>query len=68
MSDSETTRRTCRACGESYAYPGHKSRATRFHCERCVLVPEEVRRAFEVMRRRIDRLSKEVEALREKQD
>ena len=56
-------RRTCRACGESYDYPAYKSQATRFHCERCVQIPEETRRVFELMRRRMDRLLKEVEAL-----
>ena len=67
MSDSETGRRTCRACGEPYAYPGYKSQATRLHCEQCVKIPEETRRAFEQMRRRIDRLTKEVEALKREQ-
>jgi len=58
-------RRSCRACGESYDYPAHKSQATRFHCERCVQIPEETRRTFELMRRRMDRLAKEVESLKQ---
>jgi hypothetical protein len=57
-------RRTCRACGISYEYPGHQSLATRSHCEHCAPLPEPVRRAFERLRRRLDRLQREVEQLR----
>ena len=67
MADSETSRRTCRICGEGYEYPGYKSRATRAHCERCVGIPEESRRVFQLFRRRIDRLAKEVEGLKRSQ-
>lgn len=63
MAERETQKRTCRVCGGTYEYPGHKSLVTRFHCERCVEIPEEVQRVFELMRRKIDRLSKEVERL-----
>ena len=64
MGAAKTGRRRCRACGESYDYPGHKSPATRSHCERCVQIPAESRRTFELMRRRLDRLAKELEALK----
>jgi hypothetical protein len=57
-------RRTCRACGESFEYPGHQSLATRTHCEHCVQLPEPVRRAFERLRRRVDRLAREVQKLK----
>ena len=57
MAENENQRRTCRVCGEPYDYPGHKSRVTRFHCERCVDLSQDVQRVFEMMRRRIDRLS-----------
>ncbi len=58
-------RRTCRACGQSYDYPGHQSMATRTYCETCVELPEAARRNFERMRRRLDRLEKAVEALKD---
>ena len=67
MAESEIQKRTCRVCGESYDYPESRSLATRFHCERCVALPDDVQRVFEMMRRRIDRLTKEVDALK-KQD
>jgi hypothetical protein len=51
-------RRTCRACGQNYDYPGHQSLATRSYCENCVQLPEPARRNFERMRRRIERLEK----------
>lgn len=59
-----SNRRTCRACGISYEYPGHQSLATRSHCEHCAPLPEPLRRAFERLRRRLDRLQREVEQLR----
>ena len=40
-------RRTCRACGQSYDYPGHQSMATRTYCENCIELPEPARRNFE---------------------
>ncbi len=64
MGGSETERKICRSCGESYEYPGHKSLVTRSHCVRCVPIPREVRRVFERMRRRMDRLEKELERLK----
>lgn len=64
MAETENQKRTCRACGETYDYPGHKSLVTRFHCEKCVNMPEEIQRVFELMRRKIDRLSKEVAQLK----
>ena len=67
MPPEKTDQRRCRACGESYDYPAHKSLATRSHCERCVPIPPESRRAFELMRRRLDRLAREVEALKSEQ-
>ena len=67
MAASEMQKRTCRVCGETYDYPGHASLATRFHCERCVSIPEEVQRVFETMRRRVERLTKEVSALKKSQ-
>jgi hypothetical protein len=63
---TETQKRTCRVCGETYDYPGHKSLVTRFHCERCVGIPEDIQRLFEIYRRRIDRLGKELDALKSK--
>ena len=64
MSAKRTDRRQCRACGESYDYPTHKSLATRSHCERCVRIPPESRKALESLRRRVDRLAREVESLK----
>jgi hypothetical protein len=60
----DKTRRVCRTCGQPYEYPGHNSLATRTTCERCVDVPESVRRVLDLMRRRLDRLAREVEGLK----
>lgn len=68
MAENELQKRTCRTCGESYDYPGHKSIATRFQCERCVQIPEDVQRVLELMRRKIDRLTKEVQKLSAEKD
>ena len=65
MPSGEKGRRRCRTCGEPYEYPGHKSLATRSRCEQCVRIPPEIRRVLEIMRRRLDRLTKTVEALAE---
>ena len=64
MAESDNGRRSCRCCGESYDYPGVRSLATRTYCEHCVEIAPEARRAVERMRRRIDRLTKEVEKLK----
>ena len=58
MEESATERRTCRCCGEGYAYPKRKSVATRTYCENCVQMPAEPRRAIERLRRRVERLAK----------
>ena len=60
----DTQRRTCRACGQSYDYPGHQSMATRTYCEVCVELPEAARRNFERIRRRLDRLEKALAELK----
>ena len=65
MPSDDKGRRRCRTCGESYEYPGHKSLATRSRCELCVRIPPEIRRVLEIMRRRLDRLTKTVETLAE---
>ena len=54
-------RRVCRCCGESYAYATQGSRATRVHCERCVDIPADSRRVMEILRRRVDRLTRQLE-------
>lgn len=66
MADPEHDERTCRACGEPYEYPGHNSLATRSHCESCVEIPEPMRRALQALRRRLERLTREVAQLRGK--
>lgn len=60
-------RRTCRACGQSYDYPGHQSMATRTYCENCIELPEPARRNFERMRRRLDRIEKPLAELKSQQ-
>lgn len=65
MPSDDKGRRRCRTCGESYDYPGHKSLATRSRCEQCEKIPVETRRILEIMRRRLERLSKTVEKLAE---
>jgi hypothetical protein len=66
--NDELQRRTCRACGQTYSYPGHQSLATRTYCESCVQIPEPSRRIFERMRRRLDRLEKALDGVRKAQD
>ncbi|MDA0748769.1 MAG: hypothetical protein O2954_19805 [bacterium] len=68
MAVAEKGRRVCRACGERYEYPVHSGVATRYHCEQCVEIPKEIRRIFERMRRRLDRVVREVEALKRERD
>ncbi len=63
MADDEQQRRVCRTCGETFDYPGHKSLATRTICERCVQIPEETARVLRILRRRVDQLTRQVEAL-----
>jgi len=63
MLATDKGRRRCRTCGESYEYPGHKSPATRSHCAQCVQIPTETRRVLEIMRQRVDRLTKTVEKM-----
>ncbi len=61
---NDLQRRTCRACGQNYDYPGHQSLATRTYCEHCVQIPEPSRRIFERMRRRLSRLEKTLDDLK----
>ena len=64
MTEMAVKMRACRVCGDRFTYPEHKSRATRSRCEKCVDIPDQVQRVFESMRRKIDRLSKEVAELK----
>lgn len=61
MPENPVERRTCRCCGEAYAYPERKSVATRTYCENCVQIPVTSRRAMERLRRRLERLAKQIE-------
>ena len=63
MADDEQQRRICRTCGEAFEYPGHKSRATRALCERCIEIPDSTARVLRILRRRVDQLTRQVEKL-----
>lgn len=61
-----TRLRTCRACGRQFEYPLKGNRATRFHCEDCVDVPEEIRKVSERLFTRIQKLELTVKRLEQK--
>ena len=65
---SEDGRRVCRTCGEGYDYPGHNSLATRTTCERCIDIPEDTRRVLGILRRRVEQLTRQVQALKAGRD
>ena len=60
-----TDKRTCRVCGKQYDYPVPRTHATRTACDARVTIPEDVTRALSTLRGRIDRLSREVERLKQ---
>jgi len=58
--------RTCRACGKQFEYPIKGSRATRFHCEECVIIPAGIRTIFERLSTRIQKLEHTLKRLEPK--
>lgn len=58
--------RTCRACGKKFEYPAKGSEATRHHCENCVEIPDETRKAFERLSSRVTQLENQIKALQAK--
>ena len=58
--------RTCRACGKKYEYPVKGSDATRHHCENCVEVPPETRKALERLSTRVAQLEAQLKTLQAK--
>jgi len=58
--DDELQVRVCRACNAGYDYPVIKSRATRFYCETCALLPDDARATFEKMNKRLKDLEKKL--------
>ena len=64
MSADELQERTCRCCDRLYAYPVKKSLATRFYCETCSQLAEDVRALFETFNKRLRKLSSDVDKLR----
>jgi hypothetical protein len=62
----ETRIRTCRACGKQFEYPIKGTRCTRFHCEDCVDVPEDIRKVSERLAVRIQKLELTVKRLEDK--
>jgi len=65
-SSTETSKRVCRACNESYDYPVLRSLATRFHCAACVELPAETRALFEKYNKRIKALAAQVAKLEQR--
>lgn len=57
---------TCRACGKKFEYPEKGSEATRHHCENCVEVPEETRKALERLSTRVTQLENQIKSLQAK--
>ncbi|HEY0256577.1 MAG TPA: hypothetical protein VGC39_03960 [Candidatus Methylacidiphilales bacterium] len=58
--------RTCRACGKKFEYPVKGSDATRHHCENCVTVPSETRKALERLTTRVTQLEHQLRSLQAK--
>lgn len=58
--------RTCRACGKKFEYPAKGSEATRHHCENCVEIPDETRKALERLSTRVTQLENQIKALQAK--
>lgn len=65
MSADELQERVCRCCDRTYSYPVPKSLATRFYCETCSQLDGVVRGLLETYNKRLRRLSREVQTLRE---
>lgn len=66
MANDEIQDRTCRCCSRGFEYPMLKSRATRFYCERCVDLSDNVRSMFEHFNKRIKKLNRELLRLHER--
>jgi len=47
---------TCRACGKKFEYPVKGGDATRHHCDNCVAIPAETRKALERLSTRVAQL------------
>jgi len=58
--------RTCRACGKKFEYPVRGSDATRHHCENCVDIPDETRKAMERLSTRVTQLENQLKSLQAK--
>ncbi|MBI2299989.1 MAG: hypothetical protein HYU66_13790 [Armatimonadetes bacterium] len=58
------TKRTCRACGQSYEHPAPASMSTKRFCESCMLLPERVREVLERHQIELTRLRREVDKLK----
>jgi hypothetical protein len=58
--------RTCRSCGKQFEYPIKGSTATRFHCEECVILPEEIRLVAERLFARIQQLENKLKLAEKK--
>jgi hypothetical protein len=58
--------RTCRACGKQFEYPIKGSMATRFHCEECITLPDDVRKLAERLFSRVQKLELTVKRLEAK--
>ena len=54
-----TRDKTCPVCGKTYVYPEKGSRATRFHCETCAVLPAHFLKV-------LTRLGKRIQALETK--
>jgi hypothetical protein len=54
----EIKTRICACCGQPYEYPTMKSQASRFHCDRCIALPADIRKVFEIMNKRLAKIEK----------
>ena len=61
-----TRLRTCRACGKQFEYPLKGNRATRFHCEDCVIIDPETRKLAERLFSRVQKLELTIKRLEQK--
>mgnify|MGYP001555946315 CR=1 FL=1 len=57
-----TRDKTCPVCGAAYIYPEKGSRATRFHCEDCAVLPAHFRKILTRLGKRIQTLEKKLKS------
>jgi hypothetical protein len=55
-----TKEKTCQVCGTAFVYPEKDSRATRFHCEACAVLPASFLKVLNRLGKRIQTLERKL--------